>query len=416
MNSNPDQSNQSLRSPEQLNSAIRLTSASNWILLAVLALCLGSVVVWSVVGRLLVYVHGPGIMEFSGGNIAVVQATAPGVIRQVLVEPGDQVEAGEVLFRVDQSTIAAQRDAAARALAQQQREVENYQRASDSDIATRKVDLGEQLDFLNTYVGNQRANENLLQDIYVSNQELAKKGLLTQPVLQQSMQRLITVRQDISDKTSTIASLKRQQIEFESSVSKNLSDLQIQLAIAQGQVDNFDAQLTFGGAILSPVAGTVSEVAAAIGKLVNTADELGAVQAGTPVLTVQGYLPIGKGKQVEPGMIAEISPGSVERNIYGSIRGTVTDVSSLPVDAAALEARLGNPALAAQMMAQGAPIMVTVQLDTDADTQSGLRWTSSEGPPVQMSAGTTADVRVLTELRQPISLLLPVLQTWFTVQ
>lgn len=405
-----------LRSPDQLNSAIRLTSASSWVLLAVLTLCIGSVVVWSLVGRLLVYVHGPGVMEFTGGDIAVIQATAPGVVKDIKIKSGDEVKAGDVLFVVDQSTIQAQRDGAAKALKQQQEEVDNYEKTSTADINTRKTNLDQQLDFLNNYLVSQKQNEAQLQDIYKGNQELAKKGLMTQPVLQQSMERLISVQQDISDKISSIAQLKQQQVEFENSVSNNMSALKIDLATAQGTLNDYEAQLKFGGAILSPVSGTVSELATEIGKVVTAGEELGAVQSGLPVLTVQGYLPIGKGKQVEPGMTAEISPSSVERNIYGSIRGTVTEVSPLPVTESVLENSLGNSALAAQMMAEGAPIKVTVKLDTDAATKSGLRWTSSEGPPVEMSAGTTADVRVLTELRQPISLLLPVLQTWFTVQ
>ncbi|MBD8891262.1 NHLP bacteriocin system secretion protein [Roseibium litorale] len=405
-----------LRSPDQLNSAIRLTSASSWILLAVLTLCIGSVVVWSLVGRLLVYVHGPGVLEFTGGDIAVIQATAQGVVKEIKVKAGDAVKTGDVLFVVDQSTIQAQRDGAAKALKQQQQEVDNYEKTSAEDIKTRKANLDQQLDFLNTYLASQRKNETQLQEIYNGNLELVKKGLMTQPVLQQSMERLISVQQDISDKISSIAQLKQQQVEFENSISNNMSALKIDLATAEGTLNDYEAKLKFGGAILSPVSGTVSELATEVGKVVTEGEELGAVQSGLPVLTVQGYLPIGKGKQVEPGMTAEISPSSVERNIYGSIRGTVTEVSPLPVTESVLENSLGNPALAAQMMAQGAPIKVTVKLDTDAATKSGLRWTSSEGPPVQMSAGTTADVRVLTERRQPISLLLPVLQTWFTVQ
>lgn len=407
---------QPLQNPDQLNNAIRLTSASSWILLAVLALCIGAIVIWSMVGRLLVYVHGPGVLELAGGDISVVEATATGEIKEILVQVGDSVKAGDTMFKVDLTAISAQHDGARKTLTQQQAELDSYTKTSDRDIKIRKENLDQQIKFLNSYIANQHNNESQLSEIYKSNQDLFKKGLIAQPVLQQSFERLIDVQQDIGNRVSQIADLKLQQIEFEDSVARYVSELNIQVAKTQGQLNDLDAQLQFGGAILAPSSGVVTELATEVGRVVDEGVELGAIQSGDRTLDAQGYMPIGKGKQVEVGMLAEISPTSVERNIYGSIRGTVTRVSRLPVTKAVLENRLGNTSLADQLMAQGAPIGITLRLEEDSATESGLRWTSSEGPPVELSAGTTVDVRVLTEQRRPITLLLPVLQTWFTVQ
>lgn len=409
-------SKQPLRSPEQLNSVIRLTSASSWILLAVLTVCIGSVLVWSIFGRLLVHVHGPGVLEFTGGQISLVEATATGEIKDILVKVGDSVKAGDTLFKIDQTSVLAERDGVAKTVVQQKLELDTYSRTSDKDIKTRKENLDQQITFLTGYIAKQKDNEAQLKKIYQDNQELANKGLVTQPVLQQSFERLIGVQQDIGDKVSSMADMKLQQVEFEDTVSKNVSELKIQLAESQGRLNQLNAELKFGGAILSPSDGIVSEVAADVGKVVQVGEELGAVQSGAPILNALGYMPIGKGKRVLVGMEAEISPTSIESNIFGSIKGKVIAVSRLPVTEAVLENGLGNRSLAAQLMKQGAPIKVTVELDTDKDTESGLRWTSSEGPPVEITAGTTADVRILTAERRPISLLLPVLQTWTTAQ
>ncbi len=407
---------QPLQNPDQLNNAIRLTSASSWILLAVLSLCIGSIVIWSMVGRLLVYVHGPGVLELTGGDISVVEATATGEIKEILVQVGDTVKAGDTMFKVDLTSISAQHDGVTKTLTQQQAELDSYEKTSDRDIKIREENLDQQIKFLNSYIADQHNNENQLTEIYKSNQDLFKKGLIAQPVLQQSFERLIDVQQDIGNRVSQIANLKLQQIEFEDSVARYVSELKIEVAKTQGQLNDLDAQLQFGGAILAPSSGIVTELATEVGRVVDEGVELGAIQSGDRTLDAQGYMPIGKGKQVEVGMEAEISPTSVERNIYGSIRGTVTRVSRLPVTKAVLENRLGNASLADQLMVQGAPIGITLRLDKDSATDSGLRWTSSEGPPVELSAGTTVDVRVLTEQRRPITLLLPVLQTWFDAQ
>ncbi|MEM8852861.1 MAG: NHLP bacteriocin system secretion protein [Pseudomonadota bacterium] len=402
-----------LQSPDQLNRAIKLTKPSSWLLLAVLGLCIGSIIAWGFFGRLTVYVEGQGVLALEGGIDYDIRATATGTISAVLVELGQTVERGDGLFTIDQQELAARRAAAQASYQSQQQEFERYKTESDQDVDRRRSNLDKELKSLNADLASQKVNEEQLQQIYSSQQDLIKRGLTTQPQVQDAFQALVAVQQSIREINDRLATLQLDQVEFEDQVNKNQADLQISVINAEGAVKDIDAQIEFGGTISSPSAGLVTEVTTEVSALVNAGDELATIESGENALIVRGYLPIGKGKQVEPGMTAEVSPTSVERNIYGSARGTVVAVSRLPLTEPALMNVIGNQALVDQLMATGAPIEVRVILEKDPNTESGFRWTSSAGPPVQLTAGTTADVRVETRRRRPIALVIPVLQTWF---
>jgi HlyD family secretion protein len=55
----------------------------------------------------------------------------------------------------------------------------------------------------------------------------------------------------------------------------------------------------------------------------------------------------------------------------------------------------------------GLPLMATVELITDESTVSGYEWTSSDGPPIKISAGTLCTGAVTVQRQRPIELIVP---------
>jgi HlyD family secretion protein len=58
----------------------------------------------------------------------------------------------------------------------------------------------------------------------------------------------------------------------------------------------------------------------------------------------------------------------------------------------------------------GLPRMAEVELIVNNDTTSGYDWTSSDGPPVTISAGTLCSGTVTVEKQRPISLVIPTIK------
>ena len=118
------------------------------------------------------------------------------------------------------------------------------------------------------------------------------------------------------------------------------------------------------------------------------------------------------GQQVKPGMEVQITPSLVKRERFGGILGKVKEVTSFPVTVQDMTTIIGNESLAESLMSSGgrAPVQVFAELDT-ASTNSGYKWSSSGGPDIKLSAGTTVQVRVRVGEVVPISYIIPIFKS-----
>ena len=140
-----------------------------------------------------------------------------------------------------------------------------------------------------------------------------------------------------------------------------------------------------------------------------------------PLLTEGLYL-VGAAGADDPGdkvPFAEVCKRSLILPSRGfGLRDWVEDTArnrDLTVDVAfEVDAVATQRELVEQMLAAGAPIEIVVDLKTDPTTTSGLDWSSSDGPPVKITPGTTALATINVQEVAPIQLVIPVVQTWIT--
>ncbi|MDJ0840779.1 MAG: hypothetical protein QNK37_29980 [Acidobacteriota bacterium] len=85
-----------MSSPEQLDQVIVVTSPAGWLSLAGLGLLLAGVLLWGFFGSVPTTIQGSGILLTPEG-IGAVRMPLAGSIRKVLVEPDQQVAAGETI-------------------------------------------------------------------------------------------------------------------------------------------------------------------------------------------------------------------------------------------------------------------------------------------------------------------------------
>jgi HlyD family secretion protein len=171
-------------------------------------------------------------------------------------------------------------------------------------------------------------------------------------------------------------------------------------------------QLTKSGDIVSRYAGTVTEVFAGSGQVLGPGGRLISLDiedSGVQPLSVS-YFPVRDGKRIRAGMLVQVTPDTVDRERFGGIVGKVVSVSRLPVTREGAVNTIGNPEIVAALLGEGAYVEVTVQLETDPSTASGYRWSSSRGPELKMTSGTTTMARVTVESRAPITYLIPILR------
>lgn len=177
---------------------------------------------------------------------------------------------------------------------------------------------------------------------------------------------------------------------------------------------------TVGTPVVSPHNGRVLEIQVDEGALANpatailtvgieTGDGSGHEAAHHHDLQLIIYVSPTAGKQLYPGMAAQISPATVQREEYGLILGRVLSVGEFPATSAGMLRTLGNEKLVQTLASGGNSIEVRIDLFPDENTPSGFQWTSPQGPPVEIQNGTPATAWITVETQSPISLILPVL-------
>ncbi|MBU0650336.1 NHLP bacteriocin system secretion protein [bacterium] len=126
-------------------------------------------------------------------------------------------------------------------------------------------------------------------------------------------------------------------------------------------------------------------------------------------LEVVAYVPISQGKKISPKMHAAISPTTINREKYGFIHGQVKVVSEFAITEKGMMRVLNNKSLVETFSTNQANLQVFISMDTDNETFSGYKWSSSKGPEIKLTSGTLCNIEVEIAKVKPISLIVP----WF---
>lgn len=179
------------------------------------------------------------------------------------------------------------------------------------------------------------------------------------------------------------------------------------------EITRLEHQLDQNSQILSAQDGCIFELTATVGQVVQPGAKLGSIRIGDPQASAStiAYFPIKDGKKIRNKMSISITPDTVQRERFGGILGTITQVSDLPVTKEGAAALIGNPEVVASLIRQNeAVIQVNADLIADRSNVSGYKWSSSKGPESKITSGTTASVRVTVEERAPITFVMPILK------
>lgn len=217
---------------------------------------------------------------------------------------------------------------------------------------------------------------------------------------------------------------QRQKLDSEEKrmLQQNLEQLNTnknQIEEVSREIIQLEAQIADNSQIFSPHAGCILEVTATDGQVVSPGTNLGVLNVNSEDNTVMGvtYFAVKDGKKIQPGMPLQITPDTVKREQFGGIVGEVTTVSQFPITQQGASTVIGNSDVVKSLIqgansnSSNAIVEVRATLISD-NTPSGYKWSSSDGPPLQITPGTTTTVRVRVEQRAPITFLLPILREW----
>jgi HlyD family secretion protein len=416
-----------LASSEQLDQLTQLVSPKHWLGLVTFLALAGIALVWAVIGRLPITVTGRGVLMHPR-KVVELQAPAAGRLAMLTVSVGDTVRKGAALGVVEQADIDQQlqaervhlqellaQDDVKNTLQAQQRTIQRQQIAMEREaIHLQRQDLHKRLrdaemkaPLLKERLDNRRRLETLGLVPRASDERLQAEQMHLDN--QDKIAELTTQLKQLEGQLTQLASKDKhamlQELEASTSRKNQIQALRSSIALHEGQ-------LARTSQIISEYDGRIVELTVNIGQRVTAGLRLGSLAVEDPgsILVGLTYFPIKAGKKVQPGMQVLIAPDTVERERFGSMLGIITAVSALPVTKEGITHAVGNADVVTTLTAHGPPIEVVAALIPDTSTYSNYRWSSSQGPPLHMTAGTTVQARVVVEQRAPITYLLPFLR------
>ncbi|MHC4210832.1 MAG: NHLP bacteriocin system secretion protein [Planctomycetota bacterium] len=399
-----------LSSPEQLDQQLRVTSARGWIAVIAIWALLAAVIAWSVLGEVHTREEGHGIIV-TGGGLQVVVAEGSGRLNEILVGVDDTVAEDQVVARIDKHEIEAEllelRSQLQELESQKKEHLQFDRREEEAQANLEKADIDrlEQTKVFSTQrVVRLEARREIVQG-------LVDGGNMTEIDLHEIDEKIEDAQMEHRKAELEIEQIKAQNREASIRREREQMKREFQIRELKGTIAVLDHRRDRESQVVSKTAGIVVEIRAA---------EQTAVNVGDPILLIQPaestsqqleailYVSAATGKRIENGDEVHIAPSTVKREEYGSMQGIVRFVSDVPTSESAMMAVLNDKQMVEKFTQQiGLPLMARVELITDDDTTSGYRWTSSDGPPVKVSAGTLCSGTVTVEKQRPISLVIP---------
>ena len=246
-----------------------------------------------------------------------------------------------------------------------------------------------------------------LAELEVSMHEVDLREIQTEESYLSQMDQIADLSVQLEELILKEALIQRRLLEASLSNRSQVREIERSISRLRSQVQTM-------GRIVSDSGGRILEVTVSAGSFVEAGQRIGTMEAEDPAssLMALAYFRIRDGKKIRPGMRVRVSPSTVQPGRYGSILGVVSAVSDYPVTTEAAANQVGNREIARALTDDGHQIETLARLEIDAGTFSGYAWTSTGGPPLRITAGTTAAVRVTIEELSPISFVIPLLRRW----
>ena len=460
-----------LSSPEQLDRLMQIVSPKDWLPLGGFAFLGVTALLWSIFGSIPIAVTAKGVL-INPRRVLQFQSPISGQLQSLKISDGQCVQKDDILAIIDPSAIKQQLQQQRDKLAQLQLQIKNatllreqatqqelksitaertslQERLQDTERLTPRIkdkelkSISQQRRSLQRQLKDAEELTPLMEQRLTRQRNLQKQGGISQEQVLQAEREYRQSRQNISEIKAQLEQLEVQETELQQKYLENLNRItqlkaeleklalrdkqlaknnleasnaeQNQIQEVEQAIARLEKEVADNSIIKSPHTGCIVEIPVTVGQYVSPGIRLGTLEiaeSSSDLMSVN-YFAVADGKKIQPGMKVLITPDTVKRTRYGGIVGEITEVSPFSVTSETAASVVGNPEVVQKIIGQeGGKVEVIAQLIMDSKTFSGYNWSSSDGPELEISPGTTATVRVIVEERSPITFVLPILREW----
>ncbi len=401
-----------LSSPEQLDRALTVTTSKTWLALAAIAVMAAAVVTWSVKGEVPTYVTASGILLSHGGAVVDAVPSGVGTLSRIIPAAGDAVEKGEIVAEVVNREVTERHRSALALVEERERALGDFRSAAAAEDALVEKNVGRQRERLERIeLGNRRQVE-AARERLENHQQLYQDRIVTRVTVERSQQAFDRAQRELFGTLRERDSLESRELRRRNERETRITEMESRLQAAERQANELATQLDTQQ-VPAPVAGHVTEIKATVGAVLRPGQPVLSIKTVEGELGVLIYIPPVDGKKIEPGMEVLVSPTTVRREEYGSLKGLVENVSSFPASQEGMIAVLQNRNLVQTLSEDGAPYSGRVLLEADPSTASGFAWTSPKASGEKLTSGTLAAAEIKTKSQAPITLVVPLIKETF---
>lgn len=404
-----------LSTPEKLDQLIRVTDRRAWIALLTVVLAIVTALLWSVFGKVKTKLDVIGVIQ--GGEVHEVVSTAQGQLLEVRASIGDHIEKGQVIAVLQQPELQQQILDAEAVLKNQNFEMEKLLSYGSEESLLQSGFIRQTIKSIKGEIIAEEKNIVFLEGQHEAEDKLLKKGLITQSQINET-------RQQIEASHNSIERLKGQLAETSNQRHNVTFDLQQKTRLQQQRIEEAARNLKFlrerydiQSNIRSPYNGYVVESLTDVGVMVSSGSPLFKVKNQDEInsqnLTAILYIPSKDGKKLKKGMEALVAPSTIQPQEDGFIVGKVIYVSEFPVTQQGMLISVRNEQLVQGFLSAGPMFEVHVEFEQDSDAFSGFRWTSAQGPEIEIHEGTSCFGKVTVKEERPLALAVPSFKKFF---
>lgn len=337
----------------------------------------------------------------------------PGIVADLKTSGGDLVEAGEVLARIEKPELMSELTKARDKLRNLERQQIMISENRTEGLRLQMENLQKQEDNINNTIKTKENQLKWLKDRIEVLEKLLQKGMIAKQELINAKEKYDATELEIERYRSQFKQIAVDRLQFKTQKEQELLAIQQNINELKMVITGLEENIEVTTKVVSPYTGRILEVKRNKGSIVNAGEPLFSLErVGKDVKELEAivYVAAADGKKVRPGMKIQISPTTIKKEEYGSIKGIVTSVAAFPSTAVGMLRILNNEEVVKTMLSGGAPIEIYADPIIDEKTVSGYKWSSSSGPPVKVYSGTmcTADIIVLEQ--PPISLVVPLIK------
>ena len=397
-----------MASPERTDHPTSLVGASGWLLLTSFLIAILAGAAWALQTKAPVKIAAQGILIDRAGLVEIATEQG-GILKDVMIQPGDSVQVGQVVASMSRSVLRRELAAEQAKLSDMESRFERLRVAHEARVEREARSDQRRLQTISQTRAALEERLVLLEERAKNLAPLAERKVIPEV-------RLIEAQIAVSDLNERLFALDEdaQKIELDAAERASQRDIEVledQLEIEEQTrtIARIEARLSEEKVIISSRSGQVVEIKVNTGDVLVPGEALATLAPLNQSQNLQAlmYVPPADGKRVAPGMIAEIAPTTVEREVYGHILGEVVSVAPLPATPEGMRRVLQNDQLVEQLSVGGAPIEVRLNLKLSPDTPTGFEWSASEGPTGGVNAGTLLEGKVVVEERPLLDLMLP---------